>query len=71
MTQFSKKTEQIIIDDIKDIQKRGREISSLCNECLQMMKQDYVGDEWSEVTTKILECCDVIHYIMIEKRGRF
>jgi hypothetical protein len=72
MTQFGEKTDRIIIEDIKDIRDSAKEIITLCNTCLKIMRQIHVEEnEWSEVTTRIRKCYEHMEYVMEEKRGRF
>jgi hypothetical protein len=72
MTQFSQKTDKIIISDIKEIRSLAKEIIIDCKKCLDMMKESYVDeDDWSKLTTNIVACYKGMEYIMEEKRGRF
>jgi hypothetical protein len=72
VSQFSEKTEKIIVEDMKEIQKLAKEIVKHCDKCLKMVKQSYVGnDEWANETSEIVRCYEQIEWIMEEKRGRF
>ena len=72
MTQFSEKTDKIIIEDMKEIKNLAKHIDAYCNKCLKMMKQSYVGhDEWANVTAEIVRCYNRMEWIMEQKRGRF
>lgn len=77
MTQFSEKTERIIIEDIKKIQDDAKKIVKLCDVCLRLIKRKDAGDintwasDWSEITTEIRELYENMQYIMETKRGRF
>lgn len=72
MTQFSKKTDEIIKSDIKEIKSLAKEIVTRCNSCIEMMKQSYVdNDDWTKQTNEIVACYSRIQYIMEGKRGRF
>jgi hypothetical protein len=72
VTQFSEKTDKIIIEDITEIKKLAKEIIGHCEKCLKMMKKSYVGhDEWLNTTTEIIRCYNRMEWLMEEKRGRF
>jgi hypothetical protein len=72
MTQLSKKTDKIIISDMREIKSNARDIITCCNNCLQLMKLSRVdGDEWTKETKEIIKSYNQIRIIMEEKRGRF
>jgi hypothetical protein len=72
ITQFSEKTDKIIIDDMNEIKNLAKHIDAYCNKCLSMMKKSYVGhDEWANVTSEIIRCYGQMKFIMEQKRGRF
>ena len=72
MTQFSKKTDKIIIADMREIKSNARDIITCCNNCLKLMKLSYVdNDDWTKETNEIVASYNQMRIIMEEKRGRF
>jgi hypothetical protein len=72
MTQFSEKTDKIIIRDIEEIKNLAKQIITHSNTCLETMKKSYVGhDEWVNITSEIIRCYNRMEWIMEQKRGRF